>query len=192
VPLTTCNVYTVICNYEQAIWQRRQSDYAADSRHQSFKLQTEYQTQQLYLQLTAVCTTFTPRTWRDILIEPAVRRRAGIKAWRAFWTGGVQNWGRNRAIKTNRVVGWLEFNVPFQHKYGYIRDENRVVATCFLCSMTNSADGNICQLPVTHTHDSNKVGHIYLKVPQTKVFTAEINASAPAVTASVKLTSPQC
>jgi len=21
------------------------------------------------------------------------------------------------------VVGWLEFNVPFQHKYGYIRDE---------------------------------------------------------------------
>jgi len=21
-------------------------------------------------------------------------------------------------------VGWLEFNVPFQHKYGYIRDEN--------------------------------------------------------------------
>jgi len=21
------------------------------------------------------------------------------------------------------VKGWLEFNVPFQHKYGYIRDE---------------------------------------------------------------------
>jgi len=21
------------------------------------------------------------------------------------------------------MVGWLEFNVPFQHKYGYIRDE---------------------------------------------------------------------
>jgi len=21
-------------------------------------------------------------------------------------------------------VAWLEFNVPFQHKYGYIRDEN--------------------------------------------------------------------
>jgi len=20
-------------------------------------------------------------------------------------------------------VGWLEFNIPFQHKYGYIRDE---------------------------------------------------------------------
>jgi len=23
----------------------------------------------------------------------------------------------------NTLVGWLEFNVPFQHKYGYIRDE---------------------------------------------------------------------
>ena len=22
-----------------------------------------------------------------------------------------------------QLVGWLEFNVPFQHKYGYIRDE---------------------------------------------------------------------
>jgi len=22
------------------------------------------------------------------------------------------------------MVGWLEFNVPFQHKYGCIRDEN--------------------------------------------------------------------
>ena len=21
------------------------------------------------------------------------------------------------------LVGWLEFNVPFQHKYGYARDE---------------------------------------------------------------------
>jgi len=24
-----------------------------------------------------------------------------------------------------RSVGWLEFNVPFQHKYGYIRDETK-------------------------------------------------------------------
>jgi len=24
---------------------------------------------------------------------------------------------------TFRLVGWLEFNVPFQHKYGYIRDD---------------------------------------------------------------------
>jgi len=31
------------------------------------------------------------------------------------------------------MVGWLEFNVPFQHKYGYIRDDklayNVIVAT---------------------------------------------------------------
>ena len=24
----------------------------------------------------------------------------------------------------NQSVGWLEFNIPFQHKYSYIRDEN--------------------------------------------------------------------
>jgi len=27
----------------------------------------------------------------------------------------------------NHVVGWLGFNVPFQHKYGYIRDERNHV-----------------------------------------------------------------
>jgi len=28
------------------------------------------------------------------------------------------------------LVGWLEFNVPFQHKYGYIRDEDYQVYDC--------------------------------------------------------------
>jgi len=28
------------------------------------------------------------------------------------------------AASTGGVVGWLEFNVPFQHKYGYIRDDD--------------------------------------------------------------------
>ena len=42
---------------------------------------------------------------RDIVIEPAARRRAAIESrghseLRAFGTGGVRNWGRNRAIKT--------------------------------------------------------------------------------------------
>ena len=42
---------------------------------------------------------------RDILVEPAARRRAAIEArghsqLRAFGTGGVRNWGRNRAVKT--------------------------------------------------------------------------------------------
>jgi len=25
------------------------------------------------------------------------------------------------------IIGWLEFNVPFQHKYGYIRDEAVII-----------------------------------------------------------------
>jgi len=25
---------------------------------------------------------------------------------------------------TTATVGWLEFNVPFQHKYGYIRNND--------------------------------------------------------------------
>jgi len=25
------------------------------------------------------------------------------------------------------LVGWLEFNVPFQHKFGYIRKEGKIV-----------------------------------------------------------------
>jgi len=46
---------------------------------------------------------------RDILIEPAARRRAAIEArghskLGAFGTGGVRNWRRNRAVKTNRLV----------------------------------------------------------------------------------------
>ena len=28
------------------------------------------------------------------------------------------------------MVGWLEFYVPFQHKYGYIRDESAGMDTC--------------------------------------------------------------
>ena len=33
---------------------------------------------------------------------------------KSLCTGNVQNtW----------LVGWLEFNIPFQHKYGYIRDD---------------------------------------------------------------------
>ena len=46
---------------------------------------------------------------RDIVIEPAARRRAAIEARRhselgAFGTGGVRDWGQNRAVKTHRLV----------------------------------------------------------------------------------------
>ena len=43
-------------------------------------------------------------TRQDILIEPAARRRAAVEARGAFRTGGVRNWGRNRAVKTNQLV----------------------------------------------------------------------------------------
>jgi len=33
-----------------------------------------------------------------------------------FWMTSVISY-------SSAEVGWLEFNVPFQHKYGYIRDE---------------------------------------------------------------------
>ena len=46
---------------------------------------------------------------RDIVIEPEARLRAAIEArghseLRAFGTGDVRNWGRNRAVKTNWLV----------------------------------------------------------------------------------------
>jgi len=31
--------------------------------------------------------------------------------------------GSNYSRRSGWLVGWLEFNVPFQHKCGYIRDE---------------------------------------------------------------------
>jgi len=30
------------------------------------------------------------------------------------------------------LVGWLEFNVPFQHKYGYIRDAKSIVTPAYI------------------------------------------------------------
>jgi len=43
--------------------------------------------------------------------EHSERRQCGISAGKGWWEC------------TARLVGWLEFNVPFQHKYDYIRDE---------------------------------------------------------------------
>jgi len=34
-----------------------------------------------------------------------------------------------KIINMTRLVGWLEFNVPFQHKYGNIRDEINMTNT---------------------------------------------------------------
>jgi len=38
------------------------------------------------------------------------------------WALGKLHWTDVVMVMTLHV-GWLEFNVPFQHKYGYIRDE---------------------------------------------------------------------
>ena len=42
---------------------------------------------------------------QDILIEPAMLRHAAIEAWRAFRTGAFGTRERNRAVKTNWLVG---------------------------------------------------------------------------------------
>jgi len=34
-----------------------------------------------------------------------------------------------REVEASLLVGWFEFDVPFQHKYGYIRDERKIVTT---------------------------------------------------------------
>ena len=41
-----------------------------------------------------------------------------------------------RPILYQYVVGWLEFNVPFQHKYGYIRDEYEYLQKLITCEQT--------------------------------------------------------
>jgi len=46
---------------------------------------------------------------QHILIEPVAQRHAAIEArghseLGAFRTGGVRNWGHNRAVKTNRLI----------------------------------------------------------------------------------------
>jgi len=43
-----------------------------------------------------------------------------------FWQALYETFCRCRRLQkrtVNGLLGWLEFNVPFQHKYGYIRDE---------------------------------------------------------------------
>ena len=46
-----------------------------------------------------------------------------------FWVKSKINLLRVCHI-SSRLVGWVEFNVPFQHKYGYIRDEKSGVKCC--------------------------------------------------------------
>jgi len=43
-------------------------------------------------------------------------------------------------VSINLTVGWLEFNVPFQHKYGYIRDERSGVESYSLTQCRKASD----------------------------------------------------
>jgi len=50
---------------------------------------------------------------------------------------------KSRAIGHCWLKGWLEFNVPFQHKNGYIRDEWTkidVITGSILLSVTSPSD----------------------------------------------------
>ena len=46
--------------------------------------------------------------------------------WKGIWR---KNGRRGMTEMAAELVGWLEFNVPFQHKYGYIRDDGPLSGT---------------------------------------------------------------
>jgi len=49
------------------------------------------------------------------------------------------------------LVGWLEFHVPFQHKYGYIRDDVMLLQQ-FLCAICRTSSEFILQQDSTLGH----------------------------------------
>jgi len=73
--------------------------------------------------------------YRDILRSSLQKTAEPIEMPCGLWAGiGPCNYvldgGPDAAMRRGnfdgeRAVGWLEFNVPFQHKYGYIRDEGK-------------------------------------------------------------------
>jgi len=54
-------------------------------------------------------------------------------------------------------VGWLEFNVPFQHKYGHIRDETVPMAywTKLWCTLVINGLATLVQLLGRQRFDSS-------------------------------------
>jgi len=43
-------------------------------------------------------------------------------------------------LESTQLVGWLEFNIPFQHKYGYIRHERSGVKSYPLTQWRKASD----------------------------------------------------
>jgi len=58
--------------------------------------------------------------------QNATRHRASTEHSLTF---RVRTMLSHREVEASLLFGWLEFNVPFQHKYGYIRDEGKLVTT---------------------------------------------------------------
>jgi len=48
---------------------------------------------------------------------------AGLVNYTVVLASPREDHHRVLAVALWMLVGWLEFNVPFQHKYGYIRDK---------------------------------------------------------------------
>ena len=91
------------------------------------------------------CTVFQTR----LLVNCCVVRCTGP----LFWTPYNQQW-RQRPTYTLRDEVSVEFNVPFEHKYGYIRDEG--------ISGGRGADEVVCG-------ESVSLGCVWVKCPIPRV-----------------------
>ena len=65
----------------------------------------------------------TANLYSQSVVEPGANAAAGgvaemVIVWRS---------AERYAPCSGRLVGWLEFIVPFHHKYGYVEDEVQVV-----------------------------------------------------------------
>ena len=58
-----------------------------------------------------------PCTSRKVWLTPA----AGVPCSNSANVGERKTWTQSEFCIWQ--VGWLEFNIPFQHEYGYIRDD---------------------------------------------------------------------
>jgi len=78
-------------------------------------------------------------------------------------------------------VGWLEFNVPFQHKYGYIRDD-RLMSNYFdnLLSL-DTPTYTVAQIAerfesrIVYCRHSTQYSHLVLQSAETQIFRIRIS-----------------
>ena len=94
------------------------------------------------------CRGWNLKVWvrkgnRNTVTEKWVAYPCTPESSKTCWHVFVKLWlimGRHRGYGP-RLVGWLmEFNVPFQHKYGYIRDERSGVGSYPLTQWRKASD----------------------------------------------------